>query len=164
MSRKSQHIATFTTQSGSGAFDPHYLAYFHCFNRQLFYEAHDALEELWLVDRHGPDGDFYKGLIQLAGAFVHAQKNRSGPAGALLRLARAHLEKYPPIHLQLDRAAVCALIANWSLQLESSPVNVGRLVIETPPTLALFEVGARVPVEPEQGRKARRGISSRSAK
>ncbi len=141
MSRKSQHIAQFTGRFSGGAFDPHYLAYFHCFNRQLFYEAHDALEELWLVDRHGPDGNYYKGLIQLAGAFVHVQKNRSGPACALLRLARANLEKYPPIHQQLDLAIVFALMTSWSLQLESSPINVGRLVIENPPTLALLETG-----------------------
>ena len=143
MSRKSQHIAQFTGRFGGGAFDPHYLAYFHCFNRQLFYEAHDVLEELWLADRRGADGDFYKGLIQLAGAFVHVQKNRSGPACALLRLARANLEKYPPIHQQLDLAIVCTLIANWSLRLESEPVDVARLVIENPPKLALLEAGPR---------------------
>ena len=33
--------------------DAHYLGYFDCFNRQLFYEAHDVLEDLWLPDRHG---------------------------------------------------------------------------------------------------------------
>jgi Domain of unknown function (DUF309) len=41
--------------------DAHYLGYFTCFNHGQFYEAHAVLEELWLADRHGPDGNFYKG-------------------------------------------------------------------------------------------------------
>src|SRR5271170_6957780 len=90
--------------------DPHYLGYFDCFNHQLFYEAHDVLEDMWLPDRHGPDGSFYKGLIQLAGAFVHVQKNRPGPAVALLNLSRANLEKYPPLHHGLDLTGVLRLI------------------------------------------------------
>ena len=68
--------------------DPRYLEFFDCFNRQLFYEAHDKLEPLWLTMRQSADGDFFKGLIQLAGAFVHVQKGRPQPARALLRRAR----------------------------------------------------------------------------
>ena len=86
--------------------DPHYTGYFDCFNRQLFYEAHDVLEHIWLKDKHGPNGAFYKGLIQLAGAFVHLQKNRLRPAAALFKLALANLEKYPREHEQLDLNAV----------------------------------------------------------
>ena len=71
-----------------GELDPHYAGFFECFNQQLFYEAHDVLEELWLPRRREPDGLFYKGLIQLAGAFVHLQKDRLSPAAALFRLAR----------------------------------------------------------------------------
>ena len=82
-------------------FDAHYLGYFDCFNRRLFYEAHDVLEDLWLTDRLGANGNFYKGLIQLAGAFVHLQKNRLRPSAALFKLAQANLEKYPARHEQL---------------------------------------------------------------
>ena len=72
---------------------PNYAAFFACFNRQQFFEAHEALELLWLTERGRPDADFFKGLIQLAGAFVHLQRSRMRPAGALLKLARANLEK-----------------------------------------------------------------------
>lgn len=96
-----------------GRLDAHYLAFFDCFNRRLYFEAHEVLEDLWLQDRHGPDGDFFKGLIQLAGAFVHVQKLRPRPAVALLDLARANLQKYPPFHWQLDLFAVLGLIASW---------------------------------------------------
>ena len=57
--------------------DARFAGYFILFNEQKFYEAHDVLEDLWLPDRHGPNGHFYKGLIQLAGAFVHLQIGRA---------------------------------------------------------------------------------------
>src|SRR5271169_1779872 len=104
--------------------DAHYLGYFDCFNRQLFYEAHDVLEDLWLPDRHGANGNFYKGLIQLAGAFVHLQKNRLHPAAALFKLARANLEKYPREHERLNLAAVCALIGKWLENLETADFKI----------------------------------------
>ena len=59
-----------------GLYARHYLGYFACFNRQLYYEAHDVLEELWLPIRGTPQARFYQGLIQMAGGFVHLQKNR----------------------------------------------------------------------------------------
>ena len=92
MSNKSEHVTRRIEQFRGQSLPAHYLAYFDCFNHQLFYEAHDVLEALWLPVRRESDGAFYKGLIQLAGAFVHVQKNRPGPAMALLRLARANLE------------------------------------------------------------------------
>ncbi len=117
--------------------DPHYLGYFDCFNRQLFYEAHDVLEDLWLLDKHGDDGNFYKGLIQLAGAFVHLQKNRLRPAAALFKLARANLEKYPSPHEQLDLQLVLRLIGGWLRQLETNEFKVNPLSVANIPRLAL---------------------------
>ena len=76
------------------------------------------LEDLWLPDRHGANGNFYKGLIQLAGAFVHLQKNRLHPSAALFKLARTNLEKYPAPHEHLDLKFVLGLIADWLRMLE----------------------------------------------
>ena len=121
--------------------DAHYLGYFDCFNRQLFYEAHDVLEELWLADRHGPNGAFYKGLIQLAGAFVHLQKKRLRPSGALFRLARTNLEKYPASHERLDVAAVILLTDNWSGELEACEYAVNPLHDDNAPRLELLPGG-----------------------
>lgn len=104
--------------------DPRYLAFFDCFNRQLFYDAHDALEPLWLDTRHGADGNFFKGLIQLAGAFVHWQNERFGPARALLRTGRAYLAGYPKLHHRLDVTAVLCLVDEWLRWLD--PIVVGR--------------------------------------
>jgi predicted metal-dependent hydrolase len=119
-------------------FDAHYLGYFDCFNRQLFYEAHDVLEDLWLADRQGVNGNFYKGLIQLAGAFVHLQKNRLRPAAALFTLARTNLEKYPQTHEQLDLTVVLCLITKWLSDLERSSFAVNPLSAGNVPYLALL--------------------------
>jgi hypothetical protein len=57
---------------------PYYLAFFRCWNQQRYYEAHDVLEQLWL-EKKSRDADFFKGLIQAAGAFVHLQKKFENP-------------------------------------------------------------------------------------
>ena len=113
--------------------DARYLGYFDCFNRQLYFEAHEVLENLWLPDRHGPNGNFYKALIQLAGAFVHLQKNRLRPSAALLKLAQANLEKYPSRHERLNLAAVQLLIAGWLAQLEQDGFRNQSAYGEKPP-------------------------------
>ncbi len=100
-----------------------YAGYFECFNRGLFYEAHEVLESLWLAQRGGPNGLFYKGLIQLAGALVHLRKDRRGPAAALLKLARRNLQGYPAAHERLDVREVLALIERWLNKLEQEGVN-----------------------------------------
>ncbi|MEI9865556.1 MAG: DUF309 domain-containing protein [Limisphaerales bacterium] len=137
MSHKSARIAAMIESFQGQELDAHYLGYFDCFNRQLFYEAHDVLEDLWLIDRHGPDGDFYKGLIQLAGAFVHLQKNRLRPAAALFKLTRANLEKYPHEHWQLDLNVVQALIQKWIGDLERNDFSFNPLTATNVPQLTL---------------------------
>lgn len=102
---------------GQGA-DPHYLGFFECFNRQQFYEAHDVLEELWLDCRGGPLDEFYKALIQLAGAFVHLQKERLHASGKLFRLCRGYFAKYPNPTESLDLGRIDSLIDQWLKWLE----------------------------------------------
>ncbi|MEI6712502.1 MAG: DUF309 domain-containing protein [Verrucomicrobiota bacterium] len=96
-----------------------YRAFFDCFNRGKFYEAHDVLEHLWLRCNN-TDRSFYQALIQLAGAFVHFQKHatfpdhpthkrRIAPGQRLLDLAAARLLPYGPKHLGVDIQAVLEL-------------------------------------------------------
>jgi len=125
-------------QFRDGNLDPHYSGYFELFNVQKFYEAHDVLEHIWLKDKRGVNGSFYKGLIQLAGAFVHLQKNRLRPSAALFKLAQTNLEKYPRVHEQLDVAVVLELIADWLICLESENFTFNPLTIENVPQLSLL--------------------------
>src|SRR5437868_2101441 len=108
--------------SGAGevAKNPYYRAYFHCWNEQRYYEAHDVLEQLWL-NNDTADDNFFKGLIQAAGAFVHLQKNfehpthakhsrRLRPAVRLFELAKKNLSTFAPRHHALDVSALLDLL------------------------------------------------------
>ena len=103
--------------------DAHYLAYFDCFNRQLYFEAHEVLEAIWLPVRGGGEDRFYRGLIQLAGAFVHLQKQRFGPAGALFRLAQSNLSRYPATHHNLNVSDVLEIISRWLSRVEAAALG-----------------------------------------
>jgi predicted metal-dependent hydrolase len=113
--------------------DPRFAAYFTLFNAGRYYDAHDALEALWLPVRRGPEGAYFKGLIQLAGAFVHLQKARTGPAAALFRLADANLARFPSRPHGLDTAAVRGLIAGSLARLAAGAAPAHLL--EPPPRL-----------------------------
>lgn len=106
MSGKSSRISVLWEGVDARGRDVRYAAYFHHFNRGDYYEAHDVLESLWLEQgREATSGAFYKGLIQLAGGFVHMRKHhehpahrvhgkRLGPAARLLKLAEKNIGPY----------------------------------------------------------------------
>lgn len=122
-----------------------YLAYFTCFNRREFYTAHDVLEHLWLQEK-GPSADFYKALIQLAGAFVHLQKHylrpfhykdatRLAPAARLFGLALENLRGVPDYFMGLDVRLLRQLCKEWSRSLEASSCTQNPWRPETSPML-----------------------------
>ena len=144
VSKKSAKIAALIESCRGGRHVAHYLGYFACFNQGLYYEAHDVLEELWLQDRHGATGNFYKGLIQFAGAFVHMQKHtperpRLRPAAALLKLARANLSGYPSKFRDLDVARLLDTIEHWLGDLERYDYATNPLTPSTAPALRLAD-------------------------
>lgn len=137
VSTKKEKLAGVVAQWHGHAVDPHCLGYCELFNHARFYEAHDVLEQLWLQDRHGPNGALYKGLIQLAGAFVHLQKNRLRPAAALFKLADANLKKYPSLHEHFNLRDAIKLIAHWLEKLEGSGDNANPLTATNHPKILL---------------------------
>lgn len=146
MTHKSPKIAALIVALQGRDLPAHYLGYFECFNRGQFYDAHDVLEELWLTDRHGPNGNFYKGLIQFAGAFVHLQKDcqkypRLRPSAALFKLAQANLRPYPARHEQLDLDVIHALINGWLARLEGAGFASNPLKEHAAPQLGLTGMG-----------------------
>jgi predicted metal-dependent hydrolase len=134
--RKAELAALVERCSGQ-ALDPHYLGYVHCFNRQLFFEAHEVLEQSWLKQRSGHNGMFYKGLIQLAGAFVHLQKNRLRPAVALFNLAEQNLKNYPRVHQSLDVPRLIGVLQQWRGAIEQSDFALNPLTAANRPSIAL---------------------------
>jgi predicted metal-dependent hydrolase len=144
VSKKSAKIAALIESCRGQELPAHYLGYFECFNRGLFYEAHDVLEELWLPSRGGRDDAFYKGLIQFAGAFVHLQKHsgryhRLRPAAALFRLARQNLRKYPPRHQRLDLEKIADIADEWIAWLEGSEFEENPFTGDNAPRISLSD-------------------------
>jgi hypothetical protein len=107
----------------AGEHDPHLVGYLRCFNAQQFYEAHDVLEALWLKDRTGPAGDFFKGLIQFAGGFVHLQKKRQRPAKVLFLRCTTYLCKYPSPFYSLDVEGIIRLAKSWAAVAEAAELE-----------------------------------------
>jgi len=140
MGKKNAKIAAITQRWQEQGFDAHYLGFFDCFNQGQYFEAHEVLEVLWLGERSAPRGDFYKGLIQLAGAFVHLQKDRLLPAAALFKLALTNLRRYPSVYEGWQITAAINLIVDWLNELKA---NVGRnpLSIKGAPQLELPKWG-----------------------
>jgi hypothetical protein len=101
-----------------------YRAFFRCWNQQQYYEAHDVLEHLWLRTR-SEDAQYFKGLIQSAGAFVHLKKQfehpthpkhgrRLAPAVRLFHLAEENLAPFEPLRHGLDVAKLRRLLMDYA--------------------------------------------------
>lgn len=63
------------------------------FNSGQYFECHETLEEIW-QEEQGDVRDLYKGLIQVAAAFVHVGRNNHFGADRLLRTAIGYLQPY----------------------------------------------------------------------
>jgi len=110
--------------------------YCRCFNRADYFEAHEVLEELWLPVRRTEEGELWKGLIQLAAAFVHLQRARSGPALSLLRSARQRMAAATVDSPRVDVPAAIRLADEWEARVECAVQSeLPALVQKTPPQL-----------------------------
>ena len=148
---KKQRISEYVAGLGSAPdpeFDPRYVGFFQCFNQQLYYEAHDVLEDLWLADR-GSNYHFFKGLIQVAGAFVHLQKQRlrpdhpkdgrrTRPAARLFQLAADNLSGYRPTHMRLDVEALWGFCLRMKEEIERSNFSLNPWDPATAPVWELL--------------------------
>jgi predicted metal-dependent hydrolase len=151
--KKGERIQAYVGSINTGSrHHPCYEAYFICFNERKYYEAHDVLEHLWL-DERGPANQFFKGLIQLAGAFVHLQKQylrpghstdgrRLYPAWRLFKLAHTNLEPFFPTFLDLDIRSVLDLCAKNMLAIERAEFKRNPWNPGAAPTLGLNPGGA----------------------
>lgn len=103
------------------------------FNAGLFYECHESFEEIW-QDEQGPVRDLYKGLIQLAAAFVHISRGNHTGAERLTRTALGYLAPYRPAGaMGFDVERIC-----------SDGENVYRRVTELGPEgMSEFDVALR---------------------
>ena len=82
------------------------------FNTQKFFEAHEALEAVWLK-AHGEEKILLHGLIQVAAAFHHYR--RDNPAGfrSLLEKGSKKLDKFGASACGLNLAALRRQLRPW---------------------------------------------------
>jgi predicted metal-dependent hydrolase len=94
---------------GTNAHPEQVLRFVARFDRRDYWLAHEELEDLWLEDR----SDLYKGLIQVAAAFVHIDRCNWHGATKLLASALGLLDGYPEHERGFDLAGIrrCASAA-----------------------------------------------------
>lgn len=95
-----------------------YDRYLSLFNRQEYWEAHEALEELW---RESDDDRFLRGLIVFAAAFVHVQRNNPSGCRRVLEKTINWLGPYSPRHWDLDVDRILAHARHCVAQLDQVP-------------------------------------------
>lgn len=131
---------------GSPDHHPCYVEYFRLFNSQAYYEAHDVLEHIWIGSRGG-NYDYYKALIQFAGAFVHLQlqHNHPGhrvhgkrlrPAARLFLRSAELLAPFPPDHQGVSVSDIRTMAARHAESLAAGGYEVNPWSPEIAPRLA----------------------------
>jgi len=110
------------------------------FNAKQFFEAHEAWEEVWL-DSARELRHFYQGLIQVAAAFVHLQRNEYPGTVKLLHEGLRKLEAYPATTLGVQLSPLVAA----SRAIENRVLEVGERRLREIDMASL----PRVVIEPE---------------
>ena len=71
------------------------------FNEERFWESHEALESAWLT-ASGADKEMLQGLILLAAALVHLQKDELTVTLSVMRHAQTKLSGYHSEHFGVN--------------------------------------------------------------
>ncbi len=87
------------------------------FNRAAFFEAHEALEDVWRDAPH-KDKKFLQGLIQMAVALHHYGNGNLAGARSVLKRAFRNLSLYPEGFGGIRSAALLRSIAEWQRALD----------------------------------------------
>ena len=89
------------------------------FNRGRYWDAHETWEREWMPDRKGPDGGFYKGLIQVAaGCLHHSRHNRRGAVNKW-RSGADYLRPYLPMHKGVELTPLVAAVDGFLAAMEA---------------------------------------------
>jgi predicted metal-dependent hydrolase len=146
--RISDFVSALEPASAEASPQSYYAAFFQLWNAQKYYEAHDVLEQLWLVEANAELARFYQALIQAAGAFVHLQKNfeqpshpkhsrRLPPATRLFELALRNLQSLPDEFRELDLVHFRKLLASTREKIIASDFHKNPWSPQTAPCLRL---------------------------
>ena len=100
------------------------------FNHAQFFEAHEALEDLWRADADcSPAKKHLQGLVQLAVAFHHESQGNFRGARSVLERALGNLrdaeQSFPALDLEGMRDELCA----WQIYLSDRKLRPSPLRI-----------------------------------
>jgi uncharacterized protein len=82
------------------------------FNSQKFFEAHEALEALWLIEQ-GDGKRFLHGLIQVAAAFHHYQRKNTKGFRSLLEKGARTLSLHSEMNYGIDAEHLLKQFGPW---------------------------------------------------
>ena len=94
------------------------------FNTGAFWESHEALESEW----HRTRSEFYHGLILLASAFVHWERQNAHGILAQLGKAEPLLGRFPPRYLGVDLVQALHLAAELRAMAAHPGIQTGGAV------------------------------------
>ena len=101
----------------------------HLFNSRKFFEAHEALEAVWL-DAVGDEKTLLHGLIQVAAAFHHHARGNAPGFRSLLEKGVKKLEKFGETRNGIDLGRLRSQLQPWRALLNRSS---GSAPTATPP-------------------------------
>lgn len=125
---------------------PGVLRFVDRFDRGEYWLAHEELEEVWLEDRR----DCFKGMIHMAAALLHAE--RDNPVGARTKMDSA-LEylRADPGCPGFDSAALLEQVASLRKALpEEDGRALGEWASQRPPLRPIFELEVAEGIAPRE--------------
>ena len=107
------------------------------FNSHLFFEVHEVLEPQWLI-RKGREKEFLQGLIQIAVAFHHLERENLEGARSLLAEGLSKTRGYAPSFLRVEVRQFSARLHECeSLLRKKNDKNGRRSVLALVPKMEL---------------------------
>jgi uncharacterized protein len=112
--------------------DPRFLKGIEEFNRGLYFECHETLEEIWL-EEHGDDRKFYQGLIQIAAGYFKLEQRVPVGAIKLWRMGLEKIELYGSVYQGLELESLIGSVRAHLLALETAQREGGAVpTLEAP--------------------------------
>ncbi len=115
--------------------DPRFLKGIDEFNRQLFFECHETLEEIWL-EEHGESRKFYQGVIQIAAGYYKLQQGVPAGALKLWRMGLEKIEPFGPVYMRINIGALGRAVRENLAELAANQEQSSGAIV--PPTINLL--------------------------
>ncbi|MBI4853887.1 MAG: DUF309 domain-containing protein [Acidobacteria bacterium] len=129
----------FYTKEHQALYPKEYFEGIDLFNKGKYWHAHEAWEHIWKESK-GEKKLFYQGLIQVAAALFHYEKNNARGAHLCINNALKKLETLPSPYMSLELKSFTKELRNFLADvLETSETILGENLNLTYPLIVLQE-------------------------